>query len=349
MKQQSSDNRVSITRRNFIQKSAILGGTLAFSGTMSSFISLSKEPLKVNGLVNKIVFSEGWKIKPIETVKTLDASFFVGNSNTDKAAGWMQLPSAPAMPHEILLHHKKIEEPWKPFGIEKCFWVSEKDWVYSLDFSVKNLSGEKRLIFKEMKGKVDVYLNGIKIASHADQSQPLVVDVTGKLKPENGLVLHFSKAAPDAKPDGKDISKRAEMGNYLGPNPMIYTSGIVGDVILEHTDGSLMNEIITDFSLNQSFTQGNVSFKISGKSRLKTVRVQVKLVAPDGKTAAEKTLTVETENGFFKVNPEVTVSNPELWWPRGYGEQKLYKAEILLSVNGAVHQIETRTITISLL
>ena len=163
---------------------------------------------------------------------------------------------------------------WKPFGIEKCFWVSENDWVYSLDFSIKNLSGEKRLIFKELKGKVDVYLNGIIVASHSAQYQPLVVDVTGQLKAKNQLVLHFLKAAPDQKPEGKVLSKRAEIGNYLGPNPMIFTSGIVGYVVLEHTDGSLMNEIVTNFSLNESFTQGKVTFNISGKSRLKSVKVQ---------------------------------------------------------------------------
>lgn len=109
------------------------------------------------------------------------------------------------MPHDILLQQKMVEEPWKPFGVEKCFWVSENDWVYSLDFSVTNLSGEKRLIFKELKGKADVSLNRNKVASHADQSHPLVVDITGQLKSKNQLVLHFSKAAPDAKPDGKDI------------------------------------------------------------------------------------------------------------------------------------------------
>ena len=332
-----------MNRRNFLGKSLTATTALTFGNSWamnsllnSRVLSPIDSPLK-EGIIEKQVFSEGWKIRSITP-----GEFSVSGINN--SGEWFDVPVVPAMPHEILLHHKKIEEPWKPFGMENCFWVSENDWVYSLDFSVENLSGEKRLIFKEIKGKVDVYLNGIKVASHSDQSQPLVVDVEGKLKLKNQLVLHFSKAAPDAKPDGKDISKRAEMGNYLGPNPMIYTSGIVGHVVLEHTNGSLMNEIVTDFSLNESLTQGKVTYKISGKSSFKTVKVQVKLLAPDGKLAAEKTLTVETENGIFKVNPELTVSNPELWWPRGYGEQKLYKAEISLLVNGDVHQMETRTI-----
>ena len=48
-------------------------------------------------------------------------------------------------------------------------------------------------------------------------------------------------------------------------------------------------------------------------------------------------------NGVFKVNPEITVSNPELWWPRGYGNQNLYRAEIILLVENNEHQKEFRT------
>ena len=332
-----------MNRRNFLGTglTATVALTFGNSWAMGSFwqtrlLSSVDSTLK-EGILDKKVFSEGWKIRSVSP-----GEFTVSGINN--AGEWFDVPAVPAMPHEILLHHKKIEEPWKPFGMEICFWVSENDWVYSLDFSVENLSEEKRLICKEIKGKVDVYLNSIKVASHSDQSQPLFVDVTGKLKHENQLLLHFSKAAPEAKPGEKDPLKRADMGTYLGPNPMLYTSGVVGDIILEHTDGSQINEIITGFSLNDSFTLGTVKFNISGKSRFKTIKVQVTLLAPDGKQVAERTLPAESENGIFKVNPELTVSNPELWWPRGYGEQKLYKAEILLLVNGNAHQKETRTI-----
>lgn len=308
------------------------GNVLAVDGNLSKTNSTNDV-----GIVNKNVFTDGWKIRSVKPGEFAISEIY-------KAGEWLVVPVMPAMPLDILLHYKKIEVPWKPFGLEKCFWVSENDWVYSLDFVANKQTGEKRLVFKETKGKFDVYLNGIKIASHSEQWQPLVVDVTGKISSKNQLVLHFAKAAPNRKADGKDISKRAPMGNYLGPNPMIYTSGIVGPVILEHTDGSFMNEIITDFSLTESFTQGKVSCKVSGKVNAKKAQVHLKLFAPDGKKVAETTLKVETENAIFNVSPELVVSNPALWWPRGYGEQNRYKAEITLSVNGKTHQKETKTI-----
>jgi hypothetical protein len=314
-----------------------VGNSWAMESILDSRLLSPTDSSMKDGVIENEVFSNNWKIRSVKP-----GEFTVsGISNTGE---WFEVPIVPSMPHEILLHHKQIEEPWKPFGMEKCFWVSGNDWVYLLEFSTENLSGEKRLIFEEMKGKVDIYFNGLKVASHSDQSQPLVVDVSGKLLPKNQLLLHFFKAAPNQKPGEKDQSKRAQVGNYLGPNPIIYTSGIVGHVVLEHTDGSLMNEIVTEFSLNESLTEGKVACKIFGKSRFSNVKIQLKLIAPNGKQAAEKALVVETENGIFKASPELTIANPELWWPRGYGEQKLYKAEISLIVNGTLHQKETRTL-----
>ena len=167
---------------------------------------------------------------------------------------------------------------------------------------------------------------------------------TGKLKQENQLVLHFAKAEPPRKPGSPDPSKRASKGTYFGFNPLMHTLGVVDDVILEHTDGSLMNDIVTDFSLNDSFTEGNVRFAVSGKSRFKTVKIRVRLLGPDGPQVADSTIPTDVKNGVFNVTLQFTVTNPELWWPRGYGEQKLYKAEISLLVQGSVHQEEPRTI-----
>jgi len=332
-----------INRRNFLGTGLTAAAGISFgnSWAMDSFMHTrllsSDNSTFEGGILNKQVFFKGWKIRAVNP-----DDFKVSEINN--AGEWFDVPAIPAMPHEILLHHKKIEEPWKPFGMEKCYWVSQNDWIYSLDFTAENLSGAKRLIFKEMKGEVDVYLNKNKIASHSDQSQPLFVDVTGKLKPENQLLLHFSRAAPTEKTGEPDPSKRARMGSYLGPNPMLYTSGIVGDVVLEHTNGIHMNEIITDFSLNDSFTQGTLNFKVSGKINLKTVSVQVKIIAPDGKQLTESTMPVLVKGGDFKVNINIAVSNPELWWPRGYGKQNLYRAEIILLVENNEHQKEFRSI-----
>ena len=337
-------NNGGITRRQFVQRTSLAGGSLVLSGFMPGPLLSNDKISYETGIQDRSVLSVGWKIKPIDPVNSLDASFFSGAAKASEVDGWITVPSAPAMPHGILLHHKKIEEPWNPFGMEKCYWVSQKDWVYSVSFNSINPSAEYRLVFKELKGSVNVYLNGEFLVGHADQAQPLMVDITGKLMPKNHLVLHFERAAPLEKPDQPDPAKRQKNGTYLGPNPMLYTAGIVDEVILERTAGTLIDEIITDFSLNDSFSRGLVKLAISGKSKLGNIKIQIRLFDPDGQNIAESSISAKTRSGMFRENIELEVSDPALWWPRGYGNQNLYRAEVALLISGKVHQRERRTI-----
>lgn len=333
-----------LSRRRFIAQTALAGGTLAVPGLLSSFAAKVNIPAATCGVVDNQRISEGWKIKSIPPLNALTANEFTDAATADQKNEWLPLPQMPAMPHEILLYHKKITDPVQPFGMEKCYWVSEKDWVYRVTFSAKNTKGESRLVFNGLKGAVTVYLNNKKIASHRDMAVPLIADVTGRLLSENTLILHFSKAAPDRKPEGPDPSSRYPLGTYLGPNPMIYTSGIFDSVVLEHTDGSLMSEIVTSFLLDESLTRGSVTIEVKGRSRLTKLKLKVNLYGPDSKLAAESDVSLVPESGEFKGQSVINISNPELWWPRGYGDQKLYKAEILLVAEGKPHQREFRTI-----
>ena len=113
-------------RRQFITQTAVAGSALMIPGVLSSFTRISTNPLVSSpGIKDSKLLQEGWKIAPAET-GTIGSSFLTSADNE-----WYSIPSMPAMPHKILLHHNKIEEPWKPFGMEKCYWVSKKGWLYS--------------------------------------------------------------------------------------------------------------------------------------------------------------------------------------------------------------------------
>jgi beta-mannosidase len=337
-------NNSNFTRRHFIKQSSLAAGALAIPGLMPSFL-VNRSPQDSSlGVLDKLIITEGWKIKSFSSGITLSAKDLSESTRADDKDGWLQVPVMPAMVHEILLHHKKIEDPVQPFGMEKCYWVSEKDWVYSVNFSAKKTAGENRLVFNGLKGPVRVYLNGKQIADHKDMSIPLVIDISGSLRSSNSLVLHFKKVAPDVKAGDPDPSIRKSAGSYLGPNPMLYTSGVFDSVFIENTDGSLMSEIVTDFSVSESLKNGNLAINVSGRSRFPSVKLQVNLFGPDSKLATESTIPANVINGNFNGKIVLDIKNPELWWPRGYGAQKLYKAEIVLIIEGKAHQKEYRTI-----
>jgi beta-mannosidase len=333
-----------LTRRHFIKQSSLAAGVLAIPGLMSPFILNRKSQDTSWGIINKQNISNGWKIKSFAPGITLSENDLSDSRVADEKNGWLPVPVMPAIVHEVLLLHSKIEEPWKPFGMEKCFWVSQKDWVYSTTFTADKPDGEKRLVFSGIRGTAKVYLNGSLIASHSDQTKPLVVDVTGKILSNNSIAVHFVKAAPNVKEGDPDPAKRYALGTYLGPNPQIYTSGLIDDVALEYTDGSLISEIITDFGLNESLTEGKVKLSLSGRSRSGSVKINARVIDPDGAVAVESTIPANVANGNFLVNAELKIAKPQLWWPRGYGDQKLYKVEISLIIKGKTHQKEFRTI-----
>jgi hypothetical protein len=333
-----------VSRRQFVQQTTMAAGTLVIPGLLPSFALTSKSVPVNDGVIKKQFITDGWKIRSFPHDKQFEADDLPDVTVAVEKDGWLPVPWMPAMVHEILLHHKKIENPVQPYGMEKCYWVSETDWLYGVTFKANKSKGERRLIFEGLKGPVTVYLNKEKIASHKDMSIPLVVDVTKNILDENSLLLRFDKASPDRISGVVDPSKRKPGGSYLGPNPALNSAGIFDQVILEETDGNLMSEIVAGFSLDPTLTKGTITLDVSGRSLLKKLKVKVNLYGPDSKLTAESTASLSVTDGQFSGQLVLNVIDPALWWPRGYGDQHLYKAEIVLLTNGKPHQKEFRTI-----
>ncbi len=161
-----------------------------------------------NESLNRIEIERGWKIKSVAPCDELNATVLDDAAQAEVDDGWLEAGPIPASVHDILLRLGKIEAPWLPHGTEKCFWVGQCDWVYRVAFPINDPGREARVRFLGIENKVDVYLNGERLASHASH-RPLTVDVSGRLRSENVLVLHCHA---DARPG--EGTRRA--GNLSG-------------------------------------------------------------------------------------------------------------------------------------
>jgi hypothetical protein len=90
--------------------------------------------------------------------------------------------------------------------------------------------------------------------------------------------------------------------------------------------------------------KGAVIVDATGTSRLSAVEVRVRLLGPDGRLVGESTASAAVKEGEFTGHCVVSVDRPRLWWPRGYGDQPLYHAEVALLAEGRVQQTQRRTI-----
>lgn len=290
-------------------------------------VALSSEVLR------RFELSRGWKIKSIPPQASLTAATLKEAEQASDIDGWLAAGAMPATVHDILLRQRKIEAPWLPGGTEKCFWVGEQDWVYAVPFVVEEQGREAWLRFKGVEDRVDVYLNGERVASHSGKL-PLAINVTGHLHPENSLVLHVHSNSRPGQADSPGRGRRSNSGSYLGPNPAISSLGVFDKVFVEISDGHLMKEIVTDVSLDEGLTKGTVTVDVAGTSRVSSVELRV----------GESTASTAVKGGQFLGHCVLSVDHPRLWWPRGYGGQPLYHAEIALLADGRVQQVERRTI-----
>ncbi|HYW80765.1 MAG TPA: hypothetical protein VE890_14385, partial [Thermoguttaceae bacterium] len=179
-------------RRSF--KRTLLTAAIALTPLLTIATWGRAETTASDECLQRIEISSGWKIKFVAPCEELDASLLGEAKRKDE--GWLDAGLMPATVHDILLRLGKIESPWLPRGTEKCYWVGRQDWVYAVPFSVRDQGRQTRIRFQGIENKVDVYLNGQRLASHASKL-PLIVDVSGRLRRENELVLHCHADLPD--------------------------------------------------------------------------------------------------------------------------------------------------------
>lgn len=300
--------------------------------------------------------AQGWKIRSVSPRAALDAPLLEEAVSTPASGGWLPVAHMPAMVHDVLLAAAKIEQPWLPGAAEKCRWVAERDWLYAVTIPSPGTSREVWLRFGGLDTIVDVYLNGERIASHSNMYTPLAVNISGRLRERNTLVLHFHTVFDLSGPKpvpvqtvGGNPARRvrrppSNYSTYLGPQPYYSRVGVYDAVVLQTNDGDVFEDVLADATLNEALTEGTVAVGITGRSRAASADLSVRLIAPDGRVASEIRQNVAVSNGAFQARPEVRIKQPQLWWPRGYGAQPLYRVEVVLSASGQVQQTERRTV-----
>ncbi|MFC1764196.1 glycoside hydrolase family 2 protein, partial [Planctomycetota bacterium] len=132
--------------------------------------------------------------------------------------------------------------------------------------------------------------------------------------------------------------------NYLGPSPYFSRVGIYDRVLLEIHQGTYLTEAVIETSLNNSLTQGTVTVDAVGHSQESKIALQARLLDPDGTVVTETAGTASAPEGVFVKRLTLSLEKPQLWWPRGYGKQPLYRLQLLIMIEGRPHVTQERTI-----
>jgi beta-mannosidase len=304
----------------------------------------------LHAVFERLPLHTGWQLRQLEPRDTLAPEDLVPAGHPDALA----IRLMPAMVHDVLRDHQRIESAWLPGRAEAYRWVSDKDWLYSVEFPCAEPGAIAFLHFRGLDTLVDVYLNGIRIASSASALVPLRVEVTGRLRQRNSLVLHFhtifaradrTRPEPHRTFRGQPVRRSgSNYSAYLGPQPYFSRVGVFDAIELEITRGTEFHEVLAVATVDEALTRGRVEIDTTGIAAHPGVRVAARLLGPDGTVVAQTQADAFVTSGPFTSRLILEVPQPQLWWPRGYGRQPLYRAEISLLTAAGTWQVERRTL-----
>lgn len=247
-----------------------------------------------------------------------------------------------------------LEDPFWRDNEDGFYELMKNDFEYRCVFDVPDELFVKKHLLLRCEGidtLADITLNGAAVASVDNMHRTWELDVRDSVKKDgNVLSIIFRSALNYVTEEQKkffcDGSRESISGmphvrkaHYMFGwdwGPYLIDAGIWRSIALVGYDDVRM----TDIEIRQKHSDGTVELAVTPElcGAADGVAFDAMLTAPDGSK-------YRFENG------RLTVSEPELWWPNGYGAQPLYTVEARISRDGALIDTVTKKIglrTISL-
>ncbi len=294
--------------------------------------------------MKQILTLNNWELKQCnlpEKFGQTDLPALVADCKTD----WIPINGAmevqEALIEKGLLDGKILEDG----NAEYCQWINKSDWAYRCIFLKP--AGNAENIVLELKGLdtvADLYLNG----THLGQSETMYLSYRfniGKLlKEENELLVYFhahekmlafyEETMPSEwkghVPARALLHKSDDYGATFGYKPI----GLFDDVVLEIADQTRLDQTDFDVSFSPDLSVASAAFSASGPACGGVVEVEFTLEEESGKNRKSVKVKAETTPDGWSAKAVLKVENPLLWWPKGYGEQNLYRISYSVFVDG---------------
>ncbi len=269
----------------------------------------------------------------------------------------------PGSVHVDLLTLGRIPDPFFGDNEKHVAWVAKADWEYRLSFAVApELMNEEHIVLvcDGLDTLATVSLNGQELGRTDNMFRQYRWDVKPLLVPDDNEV-RVAFASPveyvtrrqavrplagvsQAIPGGPHLRKApCQFGWDWGPQlPPI---GIWKDIRLEGYSSARL----ADVHVRQEHTGGavNVAVRATVERWTETpLSVLVRIDPPHGGGSFEARATVGADGN---ATVSVPISDPQLWWPNGYGDQPLYAVEVaLLAENAAYAPLDSRAYKLGL-
>ena len=221
--------------------------------------------------------------------------------------------------------------------------VTHKDWWYRKDFTIPATLAGKRLtlVFDGVDKRCDIWLNGRQMGSNLGMFKRFWFDVTAVARPGavNQLAVRIAKRISDTQ---EKIPWQSATNVGWDWGTPVLTMGIWKDVRLEATGPARIDWTRVQTTLSEDHAKATVTVTLEIDSAI-DLPARAKFRVNGQGQSAEVMVDAALKQGPNRIQGELLLERPAVWWPSGHGDQPLYHvtAELLPADGGPALDVRT--------
>ena len=278
--------------------------------------------------------------------------------------------TVPGVVQQDLIRQGLLPDPGYRTNEDSVQWVSELDWTYRLRFalSARQLAQpSQRLYFGGLDTFAEVWLNGQRILTSSNMYLEHELEVKGLLRRDNVLELRFASPTRAALPryEASGINYPAD-NDHAPIHLSVFTRKAPYHYGWDWGERLLTlgpwRAVQLRLGAKEHFAgRPYLSYHPEAKGRELQLRLRPEDIAAPADTRLSYTLLDPQGREVYRREGRLTdflpqagqpfahsLPNPQLWWPRGMGEQARYTARLELRRRGERQPLDSYTTRVGL-
>ncbi len=298
-------------------------------------------------MIKKLDLNGTWRFKAVNAYNAL-------TKEKREVKRWMD-GNVPGTVHMDLLAGKsreagsrtagKIPDPFYRMNENEVQWVDSQQWLYQRNFVIPTVVLKEKNIVLVAEG-LDTYakisINGKFVADTSNMFVEHRLDIKRYLKAgRNRIEILFDSPTVRSKSIERKFGplkvandphrvyvRKAQYSFGWDWGPRLTTSGIWRNIFIEaYSHSCLRHPFAKIVSLSKSAAIVDVSVDIDPPA---SRHLMLRSFVAGNIFSVERTVQVLGKHAHVRI----TIPNPQLWWPNGYGGQPMYTAVLTLLQNG---------------
>ncbi|AMM34649.1 beta-mannosidase [Sinomonas atrocyanea] len=242
--------------------------------------------------------------------------------------------TVPGTVHTDLLAAGIIEDPYLDGNEALQAWIAQSDWRYTTSFEWEPGDERSELVFEGLDTVAAVALNGHPVLHAENMHRTHRVDATAHLVPgTNHLAVEFSSAIREADRRSLDLGSRPHANHhpYNALRKMACSFG--WDWGIDTATAGIWKPVYLEQWSTARLASVRPVATVDGADGVVDIHLELARASGEGPlvaTAAIGGATARTvlSPGTSSAVLSVRLPSVNLWWPRGYGDQALYRLDV---------------------